>query len=153
MDFGAFADDIASGQLPQVSWIIAPSFQSEHPSYTPAAGAELTYSYLKALADHPDVWRKTVFFLNYDENDGFSTTFRRRCRPPGLRDELVGGLPIGLGFRVPMVVISPWRTGGFACGEVFDHTLLIRFIERRFGVRAEHQRLATAEERGSDGYV
>jgi phospholipase C len=67
----AFADDVASGRLPQVSWIIAPANESEHPSYTPAAGAELTYGYLQALAEHPEVWGKTVFFLNYDENDGF----------------------------------------------------------------------------------
>jgi phospholipase C len=73
-----------------------------------------------------------VFFLNYDENDGFHVP--PPVPPPGTRDEFVGGLPIGLGFRVPMVVISPWSTGGFACGQVFDHTSLIRFIEWRFGL-------------------
>jgi phospholipase C len=130
----AFSDDVASGQLPQVSWIIAPSFDSEHPSYTPAAGAELTYSYLKALAEHPDVWRKTAFFLTYDENDGFFDHVPPPTAPLGTTDEYVAGLPIGLGFRVPMIVISPWSTGGFACGDVFDHTSIIRFIERRFGV-------------------
>ncbi len=130
----AFSDDVASGQLPQVSWIIAPSFESEHPSYTPAAGAELTYSYLKALAEHPDVWRKTAFFLTYDENDGFFDHVPPPTAPLGTTDEYVAGLPIGLGFRVPMIVISPWSTGGFACGDVFDHTSIIRFIERRFGV-------------------
>jgi phospholipase C len=56
--------------------------------------------------------------------------------------------PIGLGFRVPMIIISPWTTGGYACGDTFDHTSTIRFMERVFGVRepnikgAEHQSLA-----------
>jgi phospholipase C len=130
----AFADDVASGHLPQVSWIIAPAAQSEHPSYTPAAGAELTYGYLKALADHPKVWSKTVFFLNYDENDGFFDHVRPPTPPPGTPDEYAFGLPTGLGFRVPMIVISPWSTGGYVCSEVSDHTSTLRFLERRFGV-------------------
>jgi phospholipase C len=47
----------------------------------------------------------------------------------------VGGEPIGLGFRVPAVVVSPWSAGGRVCSDVLDHTSLIRIIERRFGVR------------------
>ena len=47
----------------------------------------------------------------------------------------MGGLqPIGLGPRVPMLVVSPWSTGGWVCSEVFDHTSVLRFLERRFGV-------------------
>jgi phospholipase C len=45
------------------------------------------------------------------------------------------GEPIGLGFRVPAVVVSPWSAGGRVCSDVLDHTSLIRIIERRFGVR------------------
>jgi phospholipase C len=131
----AFAQDVAADRLPQVSWIIAPAAESEHPSYTPAAGAELTYSYLGALAEHPRVWSKTIFLLNYDENDGFFDHVAPPTAPPGTPAEYVGGLPIGLGFRVPMIVISPWSTGGYVCSDTFDHTSVIRLIERRFGVR------------------
>lgn len=42
--------------------------------------------------------------------------------------------PYGLGPRVPMYVISPWSKGGWVNSEVFDHTSVIRFMERRFGV-------------------
>ena len=42
--------------------------------------------------------------------------------------------PYGLGQRVPMLVVSPWSTGGYTCSEVFDHTSIIRFMEQRFGV-------------------
>ncbi len=46
-----------------------------------------------------------------------------------------GKQPIGLGPRVPMLVISPWSTGGWVCSQTFDHTSVIRFLEARFGVR------------------
>jgi phospholipase C len=47
-----------------------------------------------------------------------------------------GGLqPIGLGPRVPMLVISPWTTGGWVCSQVFDHTSVLQFLERRFAVQ------------------
>jgi hypothetical protein len=41
--------------------------------------------------------------------------------------------PIGLGFRVPMLIVSPFSTGGFVCSDTFDHTSLLRFLETRFG--------------------
>ena len=47
-----------------------------------------------------------------------------------------GGIsgPVGLGFRVPCLVISPFSRGGYVCSQTFDHTSLLRFIETRFGV-------------------
>jgi phospholipase C len=46
-----------------------------------------------------------------------------------------GGIrgPVGLGFRVPCVVVSPWTRGGLVCSDTFDHTSVLRLIERRFG--------------------
>jgi phospholipase C len=44
----------------------------------------------------------------------------------------------GLGVRVPMLVLSPWSTGGWVCSETFDHTSIIQFMERRFGVHEPH---------------
>ncbi|MET0937195.1 MAG: phospholipase C, phosphocholine-specific [Luteibacter sp.] len=41
---------------------------------------------------------------------------------------------VGLGNRVPMIVISPWSRGGWVCSETFDHTSVLRFLEKRFGV-------------------
>ena len=66
-------------------------------------------------------------------------------RPPGTPGEYLtvpdisnnsGGIngPIGLGFRVPLLVVSPFSRGGFLCSDVFDHTSLLRFLETRFGV-------------------
>ncbi|MCG5074944.1 phosphocholine-specific phospholipase C [Paraburkholderia tagetis] len=65
-----FKADVQANQLPQVSWIVAPYKYSEHPSASPTDGAFYINMVLEALTSNPDVWAKTVFILNYDENDG-----------------------------------------------------------------------------------
>lgn len=131
---GAFEADVRDGRLPQVSWVVAPTIQCEHPPYLPAAGAAFISGCLGALAATPEVWRKTAFVLTYDENGGLFDHVLPPTPPPGTNDEFVGGLPIGLGFRVPTVVISPYSRGGWVCSETFDHTSLLRLCERVFGV-------------------
>ena len=79
-----------------------------------------------------------------DEGGGFFDHVPPPTAPPGTAGEyltttrlpaLAGGIrgPIGLGFRVPLLVISPFSRGGFVCSDTFDHTSLLRFLERRFG--------------------
>jgi phospholipase C len=46
-----------------------------------------------------------------------------------------GMQPVGLGPRVPMIIVSPWTHGGWVCSQVFDHTSVLRFLEARFGVQ------------------
>jgi len=131
---GAFENDARNDRLPQVSWLVAPTAQTEHPDYFPAAGAEYIAQKLDAIASNPDVWAKTAFILCYDENDGMFDHVPPPVAPAGTPDEFVDGTNIGLGFRTPTTIVSPWTAGGFVCSEVFDHTSLIRFIEARFGV-------------------
>ena len=87
----------------------------------------------------PDVWASTVFFLVYDENDGFFDHVAPPTAPPGTADEHItvdgASQPIGLGFRVPCVVVSPWTVGGHVAHDTFDHTSVLRFLERLTGVR------------------
>ncbi len=52
--------------------------------------------------------------------------------PPAAAGGISG--PVGLGFRTVCLVVSPYSRGGYVCSDVFDHTSLLRFIERRFGV-------------------
>jgi phospholipase C len=131
---GWFEYDAKHDRLPQVSWLVAPSTQSEHPDWTPAGGAEYISSKLNAIASNPDVWAKTLFILTYDENDGYFDHVLPPTPPAGTADEFVDGEPIGPGFRVPTIVVSPWSAGGYVDSTVMDHTSLIRFLERRFGV-------------------
>ncbi|MGH7668024.1 MAG: alkaline phosphatase family protein [Gemmatimonadaceae bacterium] len=134
-DAGRFEYDARNDQLPAVSWIIPTSYQSEHPDYMPAAGAAYVASKIDAIAANPDVWAKTAFILDYDENDGIFDHVAPPVPPAGAPHEFVHGLPIGAGFRVPCIVVSPWTAGGWVCSEPFDHTSVLRFLEHFTGVR------------------
>ncbi|ATQ77700.1 phospholipase C, phosphocholine-specific [Massilia violaceinigra] len=135
-----FANDVRDNRLPKVSWIVAPNDYTEHSPNSPNAGENLTARLLAALVANPAVWSKTVFLLTYDENDGFFDHVPPNIPPldPAMgrttlaeigADENLAGVPVGLGPRVPMLVISPWSKGGRVCSQVFDHTSKLRFLE------------------------
>ncbi|WP_043488043.1 MULTISPECIES: phosphocholine-specific phospholipase C [Streptomyces] len=147
--FDILRADVKAGRLPQVSWIAAPEAFSEHPNWPPNYGAWYIAQVLDALTSNPEVWNKTALLITYDENDGFfdhlvppyppsspqkgaSTVETTGELFPGSSSKVAG--PYGLGQRVPMLVVSPWSTGGWVCSQTFDHTSIVRFIERRFGV-------------------
>jgi phospholipase C len=99
---------------------------------------------LRAIWRHPKIWRKTAVVISHDENGGFFDHVRPPTPPPGTKGEYLtvsklpkpaNGIrgPIGLGFRVPCIIVSPWTRGGFVCSDTFDHTSVLRLIERRFG--------------------
>jgi phospholipase C len=192
-----FEQDVASGNLPAVSWIIAPEAFSEHPKYPPHFGEYYVNEILRVFAANKDVWKKTAFFITYDENGGFfdhvpppvpplsyleaaalhgmsandllediKITLTRLNNETGkeegrdfnsenaFKEKLVDketddekqeretARPLGMGMRVPMLVISPWSAGGRVCSEVFDHTSFISFldtwIEKRFAAKGEY---------------
>ncbi|NGM63212.1 phospholipase C, phosphocholine-specific [Sphingobacterium sp. SGG-5] len=151
-----FRTDVNNGTLPTVSWLVGPAKFSDHPS-SPWYGAWYVSEILDILTKNPEVWKKTIFILTYDENDGYFDHIPP-FEPPSpihpdsgktsrgidvdtefvrLEDELKAGVakkyarqaPIGLGYRVPMVVASPWSRGGKVCSQVFDHTSTLQFLE------------------------
>lgn len=148
------AADVMAGTLPQVSWIVAPAKYSEHPGpSSPLWGAQYTAEVLDALTANPEVWSKTALFIMFDENDGYFDHMPPPAIPSlnadgsqagqstvdtlGERNTLKApylGAPFGMGWRVPMCVVSPWSKGGWVNSQVFDHTSVIRFLEERFGV-------------------
>lgn len=147
--FDQLRADVLNRTLPQVSWIAAPEAYSEHPNWPTSYGTWYVQNVLNALTANPEVWASTVFIVCFDENDGFfdhvvaptppataaqgkSTVSTVNEIYPGAGTYEAG--PYGLGARVPMLVISPWSKGGWVCSETFDHTSIIRFIEKRFGV-------------------
>ncbi|MET8724601.1 phosphocholine-specific phospholipase C [Streptomyces misionensis] len=148
--FDRLRADVRADRLPQVSWIVAPEAFTEHPNWPANYGAWYVSQVLDALTSNPEVWGKTALFLTYDENDGFfdhvlppfpaASGAQGKSTVDTSLDVYRGGRgyaagPYGLGQRVPMIVISPWSKGGYVCSETFDHTSIIRFVERRFGVR------------------
>ena len=139
--------DVASGNLPQVSWVLASLLSSDHPPAPPLFGEATLSAILTALSANPGLWSKTALFVTYDENGGFfdhvppviapAGTPGEYITAPGVSSAVVGNPPIlgpiGLGFRVPTLVISPFSRGGFVSSDLFDHTSILRFLETRFG--------------------
>ncbi|WP_422138050.1 phosphocholine-specific phospholipase C [Endozoicomonas sp. ALC020] len=144
--------DIENKTLPQVSWIIAPATYSEHPGpSSPVQGGWYTQEVLDALTSDPDTWSKTVLIINFDENDGFFDHMPPPC-PPSLSEGAFHGestvdttgeyhtenQAYGPGPRVPALIVSPWSRGGWVNSQVFDHTSVLQFLEKRFGVIEEN---------------
>jgi phospholipase C len=143
-----FLSDLASGNLPQVSWLIGSILTSDHPPAPSVFGENILSLIVSALMANPVLWAKTVLLVNYDENGGFFDHVPPVTAPPGTPGEYVTASavpdptvvgnpaitgPIGLGFRVPMLIISPFSRGGFVSSDLFDHTSVLRFLETRFG--------------------
>lgn len=151
-----FRSDVDSGKLPTVSWLAGPQNFSDHPS-APWYGAWYVSEVLDILTKNPEVWKKTIFIVTYDENDGYydhvppysipdnnkpetgkvSAGIDTEIEHVRLANELKQGIPekqareapIGLGFRVPMLIASPWSRGGKVCSQLFDHTSTLQFLE------------------------
>jgi len=151
-----FRADVEGGTLPTVSWLAAPERFSDHPS-SPWYGAWWVSEIMDILTKNPEVWKKTIFILTYDENDGYfdhgvSYVAADPKRPEtggasagidtGLEytyvtDELAQGVsekqarsgPIGMGFRIPTIIASPWTRGGWVNSQLFDHTSTLQFLE------------------------
>lgn len=151
-----FREDVNTGKLPTVSWLVPSANFSDHPG-SPWYGAWYTAEVMDILTKNPDVFRKTIFVVTYDENDGYFDHVPPYV-PPDMNNPKTGKVsagidtkvehvtaaqekqrgkkpenhresPIGLGYRVPMLVISPWSRGGWVNSEVFDHTSCLQFVE------------------------
>ena len=145
-----FAADVALNNLPQVSWVIPPLIECEHPALPAAVGAVGIVNLLRILTSNPRVWEKTAVIVSYDENGGFFDHISppTPSAPADAPGEYIpnsvninnvtgsGGVrgPIGLGYRVPAFVISPFSRGGLVAHEVFDHTSQLQLIGKRFNV-------------------
>jgi phospholipase C len=152
-----FRADVESGKLPTVSWLAGPEHFSDHPS-SPWYGAWWVSEIMDILTSNPEVWKKTIFILTYDENDGYFDHSPSYVAPDPKRpetgaasagidvaleytykaDEIAQGVPsrearsgpIGMGFRIPTIIASPWTRGGWVNSQLFDHTSAPQFLEK-----------------------
>ena len=136
--------DAAAGNLPSVSWVAAPTVDSEHPPTSSCVGENWTITQLDAIENGPE-WASTAVFLTWDDYGGFYD----HVAPPQ-EDAL------GLGFRVPFLVISPYAHATTNPAEPsVDHTQLefasvLRFAEEDFGLPSLQHRDATANDLMTD---
>ncbi|MEO6891760.1 MAG: alkaline phosphatase family protein [Ktedonobacteraceae bacterium] len=114
--------DLAAGTLPQVTFFITADLVSEHPPADIQMGQKKIASVINALIGSK-LWRSSALFFTYDEGGGFFDHV-----PPPQVDAY------GLGFRVPTLVVSPWARRGYLSGQLYEHSSLLKFIERRFGL-------------------
>ena len=153
-----FRQDVHTGHLPTVSWLSAPENFSDHPS-APWYGAWYVSEVLDILTQNPEVWKKTIFILAYDENDGYFdhippfvaphphqagtgkvsegidtrveyVTHEQQRERNGFPEPFDRESSIGLGFRVPLIIASPWSKGGWVNSQVFDHTSTLQLLEK-----------------------
>jgi phospholipase C len=168
-----FREDVKNGKLPTVSWLAAPEKFSDHPT-APWYGAWYVSEVMDILTKDPEVWKKTIFILTYDENDGYFDHIPPYVAPdprdaatgrvsPGLEseaeyvyreDELKQGVleshartgPVGLGYRVPMIVASPWSRGGWVNSQLCNHTSVNQFLEQflnaKFGSNVREENIS-----------
>jgi phospholipase C len=143
-----FLADVVNGNLPQVSWLVGSVLTSDHPPSPSIFGENIVSLLVSTLMADRALWAKTVLFVTYDENGGFFDHVAPLTAPPGTPGEFITAPPfpdptvvgnpaingpIGLGFRVPTLIISPFSRGGFVSSDLFDHTSILRFLETRFG--------------------
>lgn len=152
-----FRKDVVEGTLPTVSWLVAPQKFSDHPS-APWYGAWYVSEVLDILTKDPEVWKKTIFIVNYDENDGYfdhqppfvvpdpknpaegeiskgldaegEFVYKQEELKAGFKEKDCRTSPVGLGYRVPLIVASPWTRGGYVNSQVSDITSTIQFLEK-----------------------
>jgi phospholipase C len=155
-----FAADALAGNLPQVSWVVGSLVDTEHAPAPIEWGEDDAAKVVLALLNSPQ-WPNTALFITYDENGGFfdhvpppvpSATDPTQSAGEFFDQSKLGATakangagfldqPVGLGFRVPCLVISPFTrnpnpTGApLVCSDPLDHTSLLRFVERVFKVQ------------------
>ena len=123
-----FLSDAANGTLPTVSWVVTPGQYSEHAPASVCVGENWTVQMLNALMSGPD-WASTALFLTWDDFGGFYDHV-----PP----QQIDGL--GLGFRVPLLVISPYAKKGYIDHTQYEFSSMLRFSEDILGLSPLTQR-------------
>ncbi|MBE5319786.1 phospholipase C, phosphocholine-specific [Pedobacter sp. MR2016-19] len=168
-----FRKDVDTGQLPTVSWLMTPANFSDHPG-VPWFGSWFVSEVMDILTKNPEQWKKTIFIMTYDENDGYfdhvppfvpphpfkenagkvsegldtllDYAAKNQQTNPSTKESNIRESQIGLGYRVPMVIVSPWTRGGYVCSEVFDHTsslqFLETFIEKKYGKKVTEENIS-----------
>jgi phospholipase C len=115
-----FAIDAQSGQLPNMSWVIPAIGTDEHPPNSICAGENWTVNTMNTLMQGP-AWNSTAVFIAWDDFGGFYD----HVPPPALD-------PLGLGPRVPLLIISPYAKPGYISHTVSEHSSILKFVEARY---------------------
>ncbi len=146
-----FYVDVAAGRLPQFTFV-DPNYTttSEENPQDIQVGEQFVARVINALI-HAPTWKHTVIFLTYDEHGGYydhvppPRAIKPDSIPPMLGPGDVRAAYDRYGFRVPLIVVSPWARRGYISRVVQDHTSMTAFIERKWNLPAMTFRDANAD--------
>jgi phospholipase C len=127
--------DITAGKLPSVSWVIPDYQNSDHPGDTSDTGPSWVAQVVNAIGNSPD-WDSTAIVVTWDDWGGWYD----HVPPPGKQS--FGGL----GFRVPMLVISPYARKAYITHNQYEFGTIIKFVEDNWGL----PRLGTTDVRAAN---
>jgi phospholipase C len=114
--------DVAKGELADVTWVTPNREDSDHAAFGSPAGPEWVSDVVNAIGESR-FWNSTVIFVMWDEWGGWYD----HIKPPHLDFD-------GLGFRVPLLVVSPFAKRGYVSHVQYEHGSILKFIEDRFGL-------------------
>ncbi|HVB73028.1 MAG TPA: alkaline phosphatase family protein [Ktedonobacteraceae bacterium] len=117
-----YYNELQAGTLPQVSFMITEGTVSEHAPQSVAAGQKQMAKVINSLIQS-SYWTSSALFFTYDEAGGFFDHFA----PPQLD-------AYGPGIRIPMLVVSPYAKRGYVSGQLYEHSSVLKFLERRFNL-------------------
>lgn len=120
--------DIQNHTLPNVSWLVDQDLNDEHPQIgSVCAGENWTVGYINQIMQS-DYWKDTVIFFTMDDFGGWYDHV-----PPPRQYGCDANTPYGLGFRLPLIIISPYAKPGFIFKEQAEQASVPHFIEKVFG--------------------
>jgi phospholipase C len=118
--------DITNGTLPAVSWVIPDLDDSDHPEDPPGSFVPTGPSWVASIVNAVGAssqWDTTAIVITWDDWGGFYD----HVRPPQIDYQ-------GLGFRVPMIVVSPYARRGFVSHTQYEPASILRFVEDNFAL-------------------
>ncbi len=155
-----FLDAAKNGTMPQVAFVdpkigvadSTPTNDDQHPPSDVQIGSFFLQEIVKAVTTSPQ-WAHTALFITWDENGGeYDHVPPPTACAPDTTAPILTGSDVGvsgdytrLGFRVPLIVVSPYAKKGYVGHNVYDHTSITRFIEAKFKIPAMTARDANAD--------
>jgi phospholipase C len=122
--------DIATGQLPQVTWVIPDGQDSDHASLNDGCGPSWVTSIVDAIGNS-QYWPNTTIIIAWDDWGGW---YDHVPPPQLLSDCAQWGCGYVYGFRVPLIVISPYAKPGYISHVKHDFGSILKFVETKFGL-------------------
>jgi phospholipase C len=132
LDEAQVLTDIGAGQLQQVSWVIPTGKNSDHAGDTTTTGGpSWVASVVNAIGTNPTYWSNTAIIIAWDDWGGW---YDHVAPPKVVNDGTSWGWGYAYGFRVPLIVVSPYAKAAYISHKAHDFGSILNLIEETFNV-------------------